>query len=488
MSNLSYLNPSPVWIWFEELCKIPRTSGNESGIRKFLLDFALKNNLESRSDAAGNILIIRPASPGLENRKTVVLQSHLDMVGEKISDIPHNWTTDPVIPFIKEGWVMAKGTTLGADDGIGIAAQMAILTDQHLQTGEIECLFTVDEESGMTGAFALEPGFFNGRILLNLDSEDEGVLYIGCAGGSDTVGTIKYRTHKSESDSSAMEIEIKGLHGGHSGDEIHKGYGNSIKIMSRLLIEISGKSEISLASLNGGNLRNAIPREASSTIVVDKNHFEPVKQLINEFFSSITRETGDIEKEMIISSREVSLPAYVMDKDDEAKLIDALICCPHGVIEWSKDMEDLVETSTNLASVKFTGSNTIVITTTQRSSVGSSKYVAARMVETCLKSAGAEVVHSEGYPGWKPDLASGILAITRKSYAGLFGKEPVVRAIHAGLECGLIKEKIKGIDMISFGPTIKGAHTPSEMIEISTVEMFWRLLIEVIKNIPVTGE
>jgi dipeptidase D len=407
------------------------------------------------------------------------------MVGEKNADYPHNWSTDPIIPVVKDGWVTAKGTTLGADDGIGIASQMAILTDKNLKAGKIECLFTVDEESGMTGAINLKPDFFTGRTLLNLDSEDEGILFIGCAGGMDTIGTMNYKAIPVKTGSCAFEISVTGLHGGHSGDEIHKGYGNSVKIMNRLIRNISNQFEISLADFDAGNLRNAIPREAFSTIVLDKTVTESIKYWIDSFYATLIDEFGDLEKDLKISVREVDPPYFVMDKESQNKLLNALNCCPHGVIAWSKEMDDLVETSTNLASAKFSDKNTIKIVTTQRSSVESSKHDTAAMVESCLRLAGAEVVHSDGYPGWKPNLTSEILKITHKSYLELFGKEPLVRAIHAGLECGLVYKKIKGIDMISLGPTIRGAHTPEEMIEIKSAQMFWDLLTDIVRNMPV---
>lgn len=484
MSILSQLNPAPIWIYFEEICNIPRLSKNEGKIRQYLLDFAKKNNLESKEDEVGNILIIRPPAKGMENRKTVVLQSHLDMVGEKNADYPHNWATDPIKPAIKDGWVTATGTTLGADDGIGIASQLAILTDKNLNAGLIECLFTVDEESGMTGAINLKSEFFNGRTLINLDSEDEGILFIGCAGGMDTIGTMTYQSIPVSNSSYALDISVTGLHGGHSGDEIHRGYGNAIKIMNRLLWNISNQFKVSLAGFNGGNLRNAIPREAFSTIVFNKTAISSIKGWIDDFHSTLTNEFGDLEKDIKISARETDLPDFVMDSESQEKFLNAITCCPHGVIAWSNEMDDLVETSTNLASAKFKDSHTIKIITTQRSSVESAKHNAGAMVESCLRLAGAEVVHSEGYPGWKPNMTSEILKITRESYLTLFGKEPLIRAIHAGLECGLIHEKIKGIDMISFGPTIRGAHTPEEMIEINTAQKFWDLLINVVRNMP----
>jgi len=487
MSILGQLKPESIWNYFEEICNIPRLSKNEGQIRNYLLDFAGKNELESKEDDIGNILIIRAASPGMENRKTIVLQSHMDMVGEKNADYPHDWAKDPIIPVVKGDWVMAIGTTLGADDGIGIASQMAILTDKKIKTGRIECLFTVDEESGMTGAINLKPDFFTGRTLLNLDSEDEGILYIGCAGGMDTVGTMTYETVPSAKGAVALEISLTGLHGGHSGDEIHKGYGNSVKIMNRILNNLADRYEISVSNFNGGNLRNAIPRESFSTIIIDRAVRAEIEQWIDNFYISLSKEFGTLEKDFRISVREVDLPPCHMDKNSQKRFLNALSCCPHGALAWSKEMDDLVETSTNLASAKFSENNTIRIITTQRSSIEASKHNAAAMVESCLALAGADVVHSDGYPGWKPDLKSEILGLTRESYRKLFAKEPVVRAIHAGLECGLIYEKIKDIDMISFGPTIRGAHTPEEMIEIKTTKMFWDLLVNVVSNMPVSS-
>lgn len=484
MSAFSELKPQLVWTYFEEICRIPRLSKNEGRIREYLLAFARKHNLEHKEDKAGNILIIRPSSPGLENRKTVVLQSHMDMVGEKNADHPHDWSKDPIIPVIRDGWVTASGTTLGADDGIGLASQLAILKDKSIRTGRIECLFTVDEESGMTGAISLEPDFFKGRILINLDSEDEGILYIGCAGGIDTVGEMKFKPQLPAPDSIALEISVTGLRGGHSGDEIHKGFGNSVKIMNRILWNLSNDYKLSLGNFDGGNLRNAIPREAFATIVIEKSSRDAIVKWIADFHDLMLDELGHIEKDLRISVKDTGMPHKVMDKTSQKKLLASLTCCPHGPIAWSKEMDDLVETSTNLASVKFVESNTIRIVTTQRSSIDSSKHDAASMVESCLRLAGAKVEHSEGYPGWRPNLSSEILKITRNSYRKLFGKDPQVRAIHAGLECGLIYETFKGIDMISFGPTIRGAHTPEEKIEIRTAQMFWDLLLDVLYNTP----
>jgi len=336
----------------------------------------------------------------------------------------------------------------------------------------------------MTGAINLKPDFFEGRILINLDSEDEGVLYIGCAGGMITTGILKYIPLNTGFNKRAIGISISDLHGGHSGDEIHKGYGNAIKIMANLLFNLSERYSFSLSLFEGGNLGNAIPREAFAIVVVDNDLIDNVILTLNELSIKILNEYSSIERDFKIIVKETDLPKTIIDADTQKNMINALLSCPHGVIAWSREMENLVETSTNLASVKFTGPDKIQIVTTQRSSVELSKREVAGNVESCLKVAGAMVNKSDGYPGWQPDINSEILAITVSSYKRIFGKEPGVRAIHAGLECGLIYEKFNGIDMISFGPTILGAHTTEERIDIKTVQKFWNLLLEVLKNIP----
>lgn len=484
MGILGEVKPVKVWSYFEEICKIPRLSKNEGKIREYLLDFAGKNNLATREDEAGNILIIRDASPGKEKVMTVVLQSHLDMVGEKNASHPHNWETDPIIPVLDGKWVGARGTTLGADDGIGIAAQMALLTDPYIQCGRIECLFTVDEESGMTGAINLKPDFLTGKILLNLDSEDEGILFIGCAGGIDTQAVLQYSPERVPEGNRAMNISVTGLHGGHSGDEIHRGYGNSIKIISRLLQDLERKYSVRISSFSGGNLRNAIPREAFVTITFNPAHEEQILTDSAAYHDLVREEFGSLEPDLKVAATPAEVPVRVIDAQTQHKLLNALSIVPHGVLAWSKDMPDLVETSSNLATIRFAENNTIHIVTTQRSSSDEAKHYAAMKAEASFDLAGARVTHSDGYPGWKPNMNSAILRLMIDSYRKLFGKVPLVKAIHAGLECGLILEKYKGIDMISFGPTIRGAHTPEERIEIETVQMFWDLLVDVLRHTP----
>lgn len=484
MDQLGEIKPRRVWSYFEEICRIPRLSKNEGRIREYLLNFAHKNSLQAREDSVGNILIIREAAPGKENIRTVVLQSHLDMVGEKNASHPHNWDTDPIIPVVDGKWVTASGTTLGADDGIGIAAQMAILTDPSLQCGKIECLFTVDEETGMTGAINLKPDFLTGRILLNLDSEDEGILFIGCAGGIDTQASLPFTPVRVAAGHRAMNISVTGLHGGHSGDEIHKGYGNSIKIISRLLRDLEKKYAILLSNLTGGNLRNAIPREAFATITFNPENEEKILADTTIYNELVREEFGALEPDLKVAATPADVPLTVIDPETQHRLLSALSIVPHGVLEWSKEIPDLVETSSNLATIRLSDDNMIHVVTTQRSSSEEAKQYAMTKAEASFDLAGATVTHSDGYPGWKPNMNSAILRLMIESYRKLFGKVPQVKAIHAGLECGLILEKYKGMDMISFGPTIKGAHTPEERIEIETVQMFWDLLNDVLRHIP----
>jgi dipeptidase D len=336
----------------------------------------------------------------------------------------------------------------------------------------------------MTGAINLKPDFFSGKTLINLDSEDEGILFIGCAGGMDTLITMAYTPEIIPSEYESFEIAVTGLHGGHSGDEIHKGYANSVKLMTRILSSLINQYDVVLNKFDGGNLRNAIPREAFATISANPFFSIEIQKTVKEFLKTLRDEYGSLEPELKISIRQVKNPGTGIDNESRKRLVSALTACPHGVVSWSKEMENLVETSSNLASVKFQDNHQIRIVTTQRSSIESAKHDISSTVEACFRLAGADVQMTDGYPGWKPNITSEILKITRESYKRLFGKEPLIRAIHAGLECGLIYEKNKDIDMISFGPTIRGAHTPEEMINIETVSMFWNLLIDVIQNIP----
>jgi len=484
MEKLNNLNPKVVWGYFEQICQVPRPSKKEEQIIQFLMDFAHKHNLEAKQDKSGNILIKKPATKGKENLKTVVLQSHIDMVGEKNKDTDHDFEKDPIKPYIEGDWVKAEGTTLGADDGIGIAAQMAILSSDEITHGPVECLFTVDEETGLTGAFALESGFFDGKILLNLDSEDWGELFIGCAGGIDTVARISYDKEKPSSDHKSYKLFVTGLNGGHSGDEIDKGLGNSLKIANRFLWNINDKFDTSLTAFEGGRARNAIPREAEIVFTIHEDDVDQLESYFKEFEEEVKNELKTTEPNLRITLEETDKPSYIIDEDSYYDLINALYACPHGVYAWSQEIENLVETSTNLASIKMEDEERFFITTSQRSSVDSAKHDIASMVESVFRLAGAKVDHSAGYPGWQPNTDSEIMKITRDAYKRLFNEDPEVKAIHAGLECGLFLQKYPYLDMISVGPTIKGAHTPEERISIETTKQFWDLLVEVIQNIP----
>jgi dipeptidase D len=379
--------------------------------------------------------------------------------------------------------VRAEGTTLGADDGIGMAAQMAVLTATDLSHGPIECLFTVDEETGLSGAFALQPGFMSGSILLNLDSEDEGELFIGCAGGIDSVGMLTFTPEAVPARSFAIKLEVKGLLGGHSGDDINKNRGNANKILNRFLVNANKQFDLRIAEFNGGNLRNAIAREAFAVVVVPHSQKEDLMVEWNVFASEMEFEYEYAEPKLKLHHQSVALPEKVIDSITQNRLLKLIAACHHGVLEMSSRMIGMVETSTNLASVKFTDNNEILITTSQRSEIESRKYMAAEMVESAMQLAGAEVVHSDGYPGWTPNPESVVAKIAADSYKKLFGNDPVVKSIHAGLECGLFLEKYPELDMVSFGPTIRGAHSPDERINIETVDKFWKLLVEVLTTI-----
>jgi dipeptidase D len=483
MKILQQLQPQPLFNYFEEICQVPRPSKKEEKIRKFLLDFAKKNNLPAKTDKAGNVLISKPAAPGRENSPTVILQTHMDMVCEKNSDKEFDFDNDPIEPVIVDGWVKASGTTLGADCGIGIAAQMAILTSNEIKHGPLECLITVDEETGLTGAFALEPGFMSGTVLLNLDSEDEGEIFIGCAGGIDTLISFSFIKEPVPKGSIALKISVSGLLGGHSGDDIHKNRGNAIKILNRFLWKTTREFSVRLSEFDGGNLRNAIAREASAVVIASENQKNNLLDAFEKFSAQVKFEFENNEPNLKLKVEEVSTPEYIIDEETHKNLLNSLFACPHGILEMSTRMEGMVETSTNLASVKYEKRNKILITTSQRSELESRKYFAAEMVRSVFELADAEVTHSDGYPGWTPNPDSQILKTTVKSYKNLFGEEPVVRSIHAGLECGLFLEKYPNLDMVSFGPTIKGAHSPNERLDINTTEKFWKHLVDVLENI-----
>jgi len=483
-NELSTLKPDILWKYFIEILEIPRPSKKEEKITAYLLNFGKEHQLETLQDEIGNVLIRKPATPGMEKAKSVVLQSHMDMVCEKNSDTVHDFDNDPIQAWIDDdGWVKAKGTTLGADDGIGIAAQLAVLASNDIEHGPIECLFTVDEETGLTGAFGLKPGFLQSSILLNLDSEDEGELFIGCAGGKDTVCTFTYQKDVFPGNHESFKVAVSGLGGGHSGDDIQKGKANANKLLNRILWYATDHFELKLSDFNGGNLRNAIAREAFAIVAIPKSNAKEFTNYVNEFHKTASFEYKVTEPDLKIEVSSANQPSFIIDGLTQEKLLNSVYACPHGVIAWSADIPNFVETSTNLASVKVM-KETIVVTTSQRSSVESAKDDICNMVASVFRLAGAEVRHTDGYPGWTPNPNSAIVDITANSYRELFKEKPKVLAIHAGLECGLIGDVYPEMDMISFGPTIKGAHSPDERLKIDTVMKFWELTLDVLKKVP----
>lgn len=483
MHTINNLNPELVWSYFSDILEIPRPSKKEEKILAYLKDFAKNHKLVLKQDKTGNILIRKPASGGYEGIKTVVLQSHVDMVCEKNEDSQHNFEVDPIETFIEDGWIKANGTTLGADNGIGVAIQLAILADKNIEHGQLECLFTVDEESGMTGAFGLEDDFFTGNLLINLDSEDEGEIFIGCAGGMDTLVSFPVKYNSIQGKHNYLSIQVKGLSGGHSGDDINKGRGNAIKILVGVLRDISKQVDFKLCTMKGGNLRNAIPRESKAIIAITPEKEKELLSSLKQNKNSIREEFAQ-EPNLSIEIDTVNPVGICLTGASQQTLLNCLFLCPNGVIEMSKEIPDLVETSTNLASINALGTKEFEIVTSQRSSIESSKQAIASQIGSVFKTAGAKVRHTDSYPGWNPNTDSEILRIAESTYKKLFKTNPIIKAIHAGLECGLFLEKNPDLDMVSIGPTIKGAHSPDERIEIESVEKFWKFILDILQSIP----
>lgn len=481
--ELKDLKPQIVFHYFEEVCKVPRPSKKEEKIRAYLIDFAEKKGLEYKVDEAGNVLIKKPATPGYEDRKCVILQSHIDMVCEKNNDTVHNFDTDPIQPYVDGEWLKAKGTTLGADNGIGVAAELAVLASDDIEHGPVECLFTVDEETGLTGAFALKEGFMSGDILLNLDSEDEGELFIGCAGGAGTTAFFPCPMVKSPEGYFFFRVTVKGLTGGHSGDDINKSRANANKLLNRYLMILSEKYDLYISEIDGGNLHNAIPREAHAVCAVPMKDKESVRVDLNIFLAEVENEYSVTEPNVKFELESETPTAEVIEKEAMMKFLNSIHAVHNGVFAMSQDMEGLVETSSNLASIKMRDGQLVVVTS-QRSSILSSRKDMSQTVRSAFQLGGASVTTGDGYPGWKPNPSSEILKIAVESYKNLFGVEPKIKAIHAGLECGLFLEKYPSLDMVSFGPTLRGVHSPDERMLIPTVDKFWRHLLEVLKNVP----
>jgi len=484
MSDIRKLEPKPLWNYFHEITQIPHPSRKETKIIEFMKEFGKKNNLETVVDKVGNVIIRKPATKGMEKRKCVIFQTHLDMVPQKNSDKKHDFEKDPIETIIDGEWVKANGTTLGSDNGIGVAATMAVLASKDIPHGPLEALFTIDEETGMTGVFGLKKGLLKGDILLNLDSEDEGELYVGCAGGIDVGIKKSYGQEKSPLGMAAFKVVAKGLKGGHSGVDIALERANSNKIMFRFLMQAESDFGIRLAEAAGGDLRNAIPRESYSVLLVPEIKTAEFKKFVKGYENMYRAEFSDTEPDLSFTAQKVEVPAKVMKQSDQYRIIRAIFVCPNGVQRMSQSVKGLVETSNNLAIVKCINGNLETYCLT-RSSVDSSKESTAWKIAAVFHLIDAEVTLSGSYPGWKPNMNSPVLKTMSDVYKKKFGKIPDIKAIHAGLECGLIGGVYPNLDMISFGPTIRFPHSPDEKVNIPSVKKFFDFLCETLKQIPV---
>jgi len=481
--NISSLEPTALWNWFYELTQIPRPSKKEGAVVDFIEKAGKKMGLETIKDEAGNIIIRKPATPGMEGQKGVILQGHVDMVPQKNSDKQHDFENDPIEAYAEDGWVKANGTTLGADNGIGVAAALAVLQSKDLNHGPVEALFTVDEEDGMTGAKHLKPGILKGDILINMDSEDEGELYVGCAGGTDANAVFTYMEEEFPENCKAFRINLTGLKGGHSGIDIILERGNANKLMFRLLKYLVANNDVQLSSIEGGSLRNAIPREAFAEVAVPVDKLEAFKTTLKKFEEIFINELKSVEPHLSLKAEEVTPSHFVMDQMTQDDLINAIQACPDGIVRMSTDMPGLVETSLNLAIVK-SHNKEVEVKALVRSSVDTAKEDVESTLESIFLLAGAHVWFDGQYPGWKPDMDSQILKTMQEVYRKKWGKTPEIKAIHAGLECGILGSAYPDWDMISFGPTINYPHSPDEMVNIETVQKFWDFLVDTLENIP----
>ena len=477
MKNLA---PKAVWEHFYSLTQIPRPSGKKEEVSAFLAAYGKSLGLETIVDTIGNVIIRKPASPGYENHPGVILQGHMDMVPQKNNDTVFDFEKDPIEAYVDGEWVTAKGTTLGADNGIGVAAAMAILADKSVVHPPLEVLVTVDEETGMYGAFALEGGMLQGKTLLNLDSEAEGELYVGCAGGVDTTAKFQYTPVDVEEGDVAIKVSVKGCKGGHSGCDIHLQRANANKLLFRFLKDAVANYEARLAYVEGGSLRNAIPREAAAVITIPAEGVDEIMDLVAEYENLFVAEYDGVEDNIQLTATEVECPATELPEDVQDFLIHAITACPHGVYRVIPEMPDVVETSNNLAML-ITEDNCVTVMCLTRSSVESRKEELQSIIESVFAMAGAEVVFSGSYPGWKPNLNSHILHVMKTTYQENYGVEPRVIIIHAGLECGIIGRNYPGMDMISFGPTIKYPHSPDEKVNIPSVAKFYEYLLATLK-------
>ncbi len=483
MSTILSLAPQNVWKHFYGLTRVPRPSGFLAPVQQFLLDFAKSAGVEAVKDEAGNIIMRKPATPGMEDCKGVILQAHMDMVPQKNNDTVHDFEKDPIETYIDGEWVKARGTTLGSDNGMGVAAIMAVMEDKTLKHGPLEALITADEETGMFGAFGLKPGSLKGEILLNLDSEDEGELYIGCAGGVDVTATLQYKEAEVDPEDVAIKLTLKGLRGGHSGLEINQGRANANKLLVRFVREAIAEYEARLASWKGGNMRNAIPREADAVLTLPAENVDELLELVKEYEALFNEEYHAIETPITFKAERTELPKGVVPEEIQDNLVDAIYACQNGVCRMIPTIPDTVETSSNLSIVTIAEGQAQFCLLVRSSSESMKEYLATSL-ESCFSMAGMKVEMSGSYSGWNPDVESPILKAMVKSYEEQFGAEPAVKVVHAGLECGIIGAIIPGLDMISFGPTLRSPHSPDERVLIPTVKKFYDFLVATLANTP----
>ncbi|MBH9740229.1 aminoacyl-histidine dipeptidase [Vibrio navarrensis] len=482
-SEISSLSPAPLWQFFDKICSIPHPSKHEEALAQYIVTWATEQGLEVRRDPTGNVFIKKPATAGMENKKGVVLQAHIDMVPQKNEDTDHDFTRDPIQPYIDGEWVTAKGTTLGADNGIGMASCLAVLASSEIKHGPLEVLLTIDEEAGMTGAFGLEAGWLEGEILLNTDSEQEGEVYMGCAGGINAELLFDIQREALPQGYVARQLILKGLKGGHSGCDIHTGRGNANKLMARFLAGHANELDMRLIEFRGGSLRNAIPREAFVTVALPEENLSKLAELFEFYTELLKSELGKVETNLVTFNQEASSDAQVLVMADQQRLIAALNACPNGVMRMSDEIEGVVETSLNVGVIK-TEENKVSVLCLVRSLIDSGRTQVESMLKSVAELAGARIELSGAYPGWKPDADSEIMAIFRDMYQGIYGHKPNIMVIHAGLECGLFKKPYPHMDMVSFGPTIKFPHSPDEKVKIDTVQLYWDQMVALLEAIP----
>jgi dipeptidase D len=482
-SEISSLSPAPLWQFFDKICSIPHPSKHEEALAQYIVTWATEQGLEVRRDPTGNVFIKKPATAGMENKKGVVLQAHIDMVPQKNEDTDHDFTRDPIQPYIDGEWVTAKGTTLGADNGIGMASCLAVLASSEIKHGPLEVLLTIDEEAGMTGAFGLEAGWLEGEILLNTDSEQEGEVYMGCAGGINAELLFDIQREVLPQGYVARQLILKGLKGGHSGCDIHTGRGNANKLMARFLAGHANELDMRLIEFRGGSLRNAIPREAFVTVALPEENLNKLAELFEFYTELLKSELGKVETNLVTFNQEASSDAQVLLMADQQRLIAALNACPNGVMRMSDEIEGVVETSLNVGVIK-TEENKVSVLCLVRSLIDSGRTQVESMLKSVAELAGARIELSGAYPGWKPDADSEIMAIFRDMYQGIYGHKPNIMVIHAGLECGLFKKPYPHMDMVSFGPTIKFPHSPDEKVKIDTVQLYWDQMVALLEAIP----